>query len=137
MMTIDYTDLIGKPWVWGARGPDAYDCFGLLKEVMRRLGIDWQWEVEQDGFTVDLARKIITHTLDNTPWRKVDDGTLQVGDAILMGSNANFSHVCPVVTEHGDALHTSAGSVGVVLLDQRRIRRYGFMRQEVYRWHGS
>lgn len=33
------SDLIGKPHVQGASGPDAYDCFGLLREIMRRDGI--------------------------------------------------------------------------------------------------
>jgi cell wall-associated NlpC family hydrolase len=30
-------DLIGKPFVMGARGPDAYDCWGLVREVMQRM----------------------------------------------------------------------------------------------------
>lgn len=33
-----YIDLIGKPWLRGARGPEAYDCLGLVLEVARRLG---------------------------------------------------------------------------------------------------
>lgn len=36
-MTVD--DLIGKPFQRGGRGPDAYDCAGLVVEVMRRRGI--------------------------------------------------------------------------------------------------
>lgn len=32
-------DLIGKPYRRGGRGPDAYDCFGLLIEVCRRSNI--------------------------------------------------------------------------------------------------
>jgi cell wall-associated NlpC family hydrolase len=31
-------DLIGKPYLLGARGPDAYDCWGLCIEVYRRGG---------------------------------------------------------------------------------------------------
>lgn len=33
-----YADLIGKPFLDYARGPDAYDCYGLVIEVMRRAG---------------------------------------------------------------------------------------------------
>lgn len=33
-----FSDLIGKPFAFGARGPDAYDCYGLALEVKRRLG---------------------------------------------------------------------------------------------------
>lgn len=31
-------DLIGKPFAYGGRGPDVYDCYGLALEVKRRLG---------------------------------------------------------------------------------------------------
>jgi len=33
-------DLIGKPFKDKARGPDAYDCYGLVLEVFRRQGIE-------------------------------------------------------------------------------------------------
>lgn len=33
-------DLIGKPFVDHGRGPDGYDCWGLVREVYRRYGID-------------------------------------------------------------------------------------------------
>jgi len=37
-MTPDIADLIGLPFAEGGRGPDAYDCYGLLLEVFRRRG---------------------------------------------------------------------------------------------------
>jgi len=33
-------DLIGLPYRKGGRGPEAYDCAGLVVEVMRRRGIE-------------------------------------------------------------------------------------------------
>jgi cell wall-associated NlpC family hydrolase len=30
-------DYIGKPWVVASDGPDAYDCWGLVVAVQRRL----------------------------------------------------------------------------------------------------
>jgi cell wall-associated NlpC family hydrolase len=33
-----YADLLFKPYVEGGRGPDSYDCLGLVLEVQRRLG---------------------------------------------------------------------------------------------------
>ncbi|HSU19900.1 MAG TPA: NlpC/P60 family protein [Acidobacteriaceae bacterium] len=33
-----YADLIGKPYAEGARGPEAFDCLGLVLELQRRQG---------------------------------------------------------------------------------------------------
>jgi len=37
-MTVQIDDLIGKHYAIGARGPDAYDCWGLVLELVRRAG---------------------------------------------------------------------------------------------------
>jgi hypothetical protein len=37
---IDYVDLIGVKFAYGGRGPDSYDCLGLVMECHRRLGMD-------------------------------------------------------------------------------------------------
>jgi cell wall-associated NlpC family hydrolase len=34
------TDLLGVPFVDGRRGPDGYDCWGLVREVFRRYGVE-------------------------------------------------------------------------------------------------
>lgn len=31
-------DLIGTPFKYGGRGPDSYDCYGLVMEMSRRNG---------------------------------------------------------------------------------------------------
>ncbi|MDU2063785.1 MAG: NlpC/P60 family protein [Sporomusaceae bacterium] len=36
---MDYSDLIGKPFKDGGRGPFEYDCWGLAAEGFRRCGI--------------------------------------------------------------------------------------------------
>lgn len=33
---IDYIDLLGVQFKYGGRGPDAYDCYGLVMECERR-----------------------------------------------------------------------------------------------------
>lgn len=35
---IQYADLLGKPFEYGGRGPDSFDCFGLVMEVHKRHG---------------------------------------------------------------------------------------------------
>lgn len=33
---VEYGDLIGAPFVYGGRGPAAFDCYGLVMELYRR-----------------------------------------------------------------------------------------------------
>lgn len=39
MIIPDYSDLLGKPFAYHGRGPDAYDCWGLVREICRRGGV--------------------------------------------------------------------------------------------------
>jgi murein DD-endopeptidase len=36
---LEYVDLLGKEFEYGGRGPDTYDCYGLVIEVRKRLGL--------------------------------------------------------------------------------------------------
>ena len=36
---LNFNNLIGKPFNHGSKGPDSYDCYGLCREVLRRVGI--------------------------------------------------------------------------------------------------
>jgi cell wall-associated NlpC family hydrolase len=37
---INISDLIGKPFENGGRGPDTFDCYGLVREIHHRLGVE-------------------------------------------------------------------------------------------------
>ena len=37
---VDVSDLLGKPYSPHGRGPDSFDCYGLVIEVEKRYGID-------------------------------------------------------------------------------------------------
>lgn len=39
-MTPEYTDLIGIPFELSGRGPETYDCYGLVMEMNRRAGVE-------------------------------------------------------------------------------------------------
>lgn len=36
---LQYVDLLGKEFEYGGRGPDKYDCYGLVMEVRNRVGL--------------------------------------------------------------------------------------------------
>lgn len=49
-----YTDLIGKKFQIGGRGPDTYDCYGLIIEMMKRLGKYLPEQDTPDGIEMRL-----------------------------------------------------------------------------------
>jgi cell wall-associated NlpC family hydrolase len=61
-------DQIGKPYRWGATGPSAYDCSGLVMKAWRRAG-------------VRIPR--VTHSQYRAVRRKVSLSSLRPGDLIF------------------------------------------------------
>lgn len=97
-----YSDLVGKPFVNDGRGPDAYDCVGLLLEMQRRLG-----HVGAD-YASDVGA---VSAIAEADWERV--GVAQPGDAILLRSSDPKWHVA-VVIGPGRMIH-SHPAAGVCL----------------------
>jgi hypothetical protein len=58
---IDYANhQIGKPYVWGAAGPDTFDCSGLVQQAWKAAGVDipkyTQTQYEQGGQQVPISQ---------------------------------------------------------------------------------
>jgi peptidoglycan DL-endopeptidase CwlO len=51
---------IGKPYVWGAAGPDAFDCSGLVQQAWKAAGVNipkfTQTQYEQGGQQIPLSQ---------------------------------------------------------------------------------
>lgn len=51
---------IGKPYVWGAAGPDSFDCSGLVQQAWKAAGVDipkfTQTQYEQGGRQIPLSQ---------------------------------------------------------------------------------
>ena len=65
MMDFYVDDLLGKPYEEHGRGPDAYDCYGLVIEVERRLGKALP-DVVYQNHDLELSRKAATLPLART-----------------------------------------------------------------------
>jgi len=76
---VNVTDLIGKPFVDGGRGPDEFDCWGLVKFIYdREFGID----VPDYAIGATQSQKISdTVERDRKGWQEVE--VTQEGDLML------------------------------------------------------
>jgi hypothetical protein len=83
--------LVGRPYVWGAEGPNAFDCSGLVQYVHQKLGIE-------------LPRRAISQSKAGKP-----AGTrLRRGDLLFFSSDARRSLVTHVGLYEGDGVMIEA-----------------------------
>ncbi|WP_442970907.1 NlpC/P60 family protein [Rhodococcus sp. Leaf278] len=100
---------IGKPYVWGATGPDGFDCSGLV-----------MWAYKQVGKTVPRTSQ--AQAEGGTP---VDQKDLQPGDVVLFYPDA--SHV-GIYAGGGNVLHASTYGVPVKVQSMASFPYYGARR---------
>ena len=80
-----FDDLIGKPYLEGAVGPDHYDCYGLTMEVFKRL----EWPLDIPAEILYNFGSSGWSFLRRNPlaWRIIEEAG-QVGDlALIRGEN--------------------------------------------------
>jgi NlpC/P60 family protein len=78
------TTLIGRPYVWGAEGPNAFDCSGLTQYVFQR-------------YDVDLPRRAISQSKEGDPTGR----RLQRGDLLFFSTDTRRSLVTHVAIYEG------------------------------------
>lgn len=119
---------IGLPWVYGARGPMEYDCWGLLKAVRDAHfggGIP-------DTPLGDAARDLYSEKLRSRDWEIVD--TPSHGDGVLL-REGDEPHVGVYLDlDGGGVLHAQDGT-GVVFTSIRDLRLIGYSYPKFYRIH--
>jgi len=71
------SNFLGTPYVWGASGPQYFDCSGFMQYVYAHFG-------------VSLSRTTFTQINEGS---YVDRDNLQAGDLIFFGTNSNPHHV--------------------------------------------
>lgn len=116
--------LIGKPWVSGASGPEAFDCWGLLRHVLKeRRG----FQLSQYGGVKEtgLSEMLKTATSEAAyRWRRIVQPVHLCG--VGMSRGKRIEHVGLWLDEaNGGVLHSHEGA-GVVFQSQSSIRQTGF-----------
>lgn len=95
-------DLVGKPYVWGGKGPDVFDCSGVIMYLYKLNGIDLQWSDIQYGNGVNIS-------LDSSKW--------QVGDVLsYVDSSGEVVHHALYLGNHM-ALHAITSGVNIIDID--------------------
>jgi NlpC/P60 family len=99
-----YADMVGKQFADGGRGPDVYDCWGVLQEVLRRMG---QYPTDYPS-RPDLLLRIVSDE-----WEQIRPDKLLPGDGILLQSiNHRYQWHIGVAVDSWNMLHAREG-VGV------------------------
>lgn len=134
-MTLD--DFVGLPYREGARGPDAYDCYGLVAAVFRAVhGVelpDWYQDTPgQQGasraISAALAGEIAGGRSVKVDWPREYPRDY---DIAIVGSDTRPHHVGVAVA--GGVLHASK-PFGSAWHSIARFLTF-YPRTEFYRWH--
>ena len=68
-MKIDMTPYIGKPFADGGRGPDAYDCWGLVVMVYRDVfGVRIPLDYDISAYATLAVTRAFQSQMENPEW---------------------------------------------------------------------
>lgn len=127
-------DYLGKPWVNGAQGPEAYDCWGLVRAVyLRRRGIALP-VVEVDAHRPLAVTRAFADPVLHGGWIEVDArGALRELDAIEMSFSRRPHHVGLWVDVDGGGVLAAVEGAGVVFQRRASLAVHGWRILSVYR----
>lgn len=123
---------IGLPWVFGAKGPSEFDCWGFAKHVQRvEYGID-MLELEYDRADWRAAAHELNHSEERKSWVRVD--TPRDGDITTLARSRLPVHIGVWIRANGaeGVLHCLEGA-GVVYQTARQLPLAGWGGLEYYR----
>jgi len=121
---------VGLPWVNGGQGPQAFDCWGLVRHVERQhFGIELPI-ISVEAADLRAVMAAFDGHAERAHWRLVDFP--RDGDAVLLGRGRKKHAVHCGVVVAGSVLHALQGA-GVICQSIREIRRQ-WGRFEFYRY---
>ncbi len=101
--------VIGKPWEKGALGPDAFFCWGLVRDTQQALfGRELPIVNVEPTSAIQVARALKGHEMLSL-WPAQDD--LRHGDVVTMRSHDSPGHVGTFLdVDRGGILHCVEGA---------------------------
>lgn len=125
---------LGAPFVWGGRGPTAWDCWGLVAAVSGRLGRplpdDWASLDPRHGAAL-AAFATLPDRAARLAWAPVE--RLAPGDVVTLSSHRRIHHAG--IASPWGVLHASQG-YGVIIQGLGELRRAGYRLIQGYRYQG-
>jgi cell wall-associated NlpC family hydrolase len=117
---VETDHLIGAPFVYGGRGPTAFDCYGLIMEIYKGQGVnlpDYASPKDQAAISAIFGNQLPL-------WEEVPRAP---GTVALMRMGRLISH-CGYMLDNERMIHTieSTGGVTVQRLDVWGQRLIGF-----------
>lgn len=123
--------LIGKPWASGACGPDAFDCWGLLRHVLKeRRGLTLPQYQGVDELGAEGMVK--TAEAEALRWEPLAEPAHLC--AVAMSRNRRISHVGLWLDEAGGGVFHSFRGGGVVFQPVATIRQSGIQTFKYYQF---
>lgn len=132
--------LVGLPWVSNARGPDAYDCYYLVKHVQQEIfGRSLpEVDVPNNPGLKWIMEQIAQHP-ERRKWREAEmlQGFVTAGDGaiVAMGAIERPAHLGVWFKAERAILHTDKPE-GVVFQDLLSCRARGWQRMRFYEYIG-
>lgn len=125
---------MNKPWQNGAQGPDAFDCWGLVRHALKHhYGIDAP-AVDVDAYHLRDVVELLSEHLSSDRWRKLDRP--QDGSCIVMSQSKKPTHVgLWLDINRGGVLHVFEGS-NVVFSSPSALRLLGYNMLGAYQHAG-
>jgi cell wall-associated NlpC family hydrolase len=138
IVNVDYQCLLGVQFEYGGRGPEAFDCYGLVSEMHRRADVELP-DFRSPKVLAEIAALLAA---EKYAWEKIAEKTrgdvipmsvFEPGHVLEMRMDAHACHV-GFVHRKRKFLHTYETSGGVV---QNEIVDWRDRILGVYRYRGA
>lgn len=123
---IDVSDLLGKRYVLHGRGPDGYDCYGLVMEVEKRYG-NMLPDFDYCHYTSEFFRERTMDVLDTGHPVRVD-GFVEGALLLFEGSSGIKDHI-GVYLGNGEFIHCNRYGVNI-----GKVSTLENKKMEIYVW---
>jgi cell wall-associated NlpC family hydrolase len=119
---------IGLPWVDGGRGPESFDCWGLLRWIQEK---HFDLVLPALPSVPDATRELYRAQMESGAWSVITRPVHGCG-ALLRGGDRPHVGVY-LDLDGGGVLHAQQG-VGVVFTAKQQLKMVGYGRASWYRF---